>query len=330
MSTVSGLALYPCRMRHLVLVASLVACNGPSSTDSSPGDGDSDVAGDSDTDTDADSDADSDADTDADADAAMCARWNTDRDAREEGAWTGNVSSCDAGEYRSPGPETVLTQVNLMRFLADLPAVDDDAAKSAGAQECALMMKANGQLNHFPPPEWACYSDSGASTAGQSNIASAAGVYAIDMYMGDWGNPTTIGHRRWILSNSLGPIGIGSTDSTSCLWVLYGSGNAGAAWTAWPAPGPFPLEAAQLVDSTGWSIQSDGINLGSATVTVTDGSTEKPVTVVQLAGGYGSSYAISVIPSGWTAQAGHTYHVEVGNVAQAIAYDVDIVDCGAS
>jgi hypothetical protein len=248
-----------------------------------------------------------------------------------EGAWSGSVGSCDAGDIAASGRENALRLVNLYRWLCDLPAVTDDDAKNAGNQECALMMDANGDLNHYPPTTWTCYTEAGAGSAGQSNIATAPAVSAVDLYMVDPGNPTTIGHRRWILSNSLGPIGIGSTSSYSCMNVLYGSGSAGAAWTAWPPPGPVPFEAFApswtSVDQTGWTVQSDSIELSGADVTVTMDGDELPVTVTALLSGYGSSSAISFIPSGWSTAAGNTYHVSLSGISSTIEYDVEVVDC---
>ena len=147
----------------------------------------------------------------------------------------------------------------------------------------------------------------------------------------DPGNATTIGHRRWILSNSLGPIGIGGTDEASCMWTLSGTGKAGKAWMAWPAPGQIPLQAVSpkgpTVDMTGWSVQSDSINLANAQVTVTVDGAAQPVTVTQLDDNYGAKYAIRFNPTGWTTQAGKTYSVAISNIPTAISYDVQIVDC---
>jgi hypothetical protein len=83
------------------------------------------------------------------------------------------------------------------------------------------MMDANNQLNHDPPNNWTCYSRTG-TTRRNSNISSTPGVLGVDLYMVDYGNETTMGHRRWILSNTLGPVGIGSTSEMSCLLVIGG------------------------------------------------------------------------------------------------------------
>jgi hypothetical protein len=223
--------------------------------------------------------------------------------------------------------------VNLYRFIAGLPAVTTDPTRNAGTQQCALMMDAQNQLSHSPPTSWACYTSAGAMAAGSSNIASTPGVRAVDLYMVDpgAGNSTSIGHRRWILSNSLGPIGIGSTPGGSCMWTLGGSGSAGKAWTAWPPGGQVPFAAfgttQSNIDQTGWTIQSDTINLAQAQVSVTDGGVDRPVTVFQLDANYGSRYAIRFVPQGWARLAGHTYSVTVSGVTPAISYQVQVLGC---
>ena len=168
------------------------------------------------------------------------------------------------------------------------------------------------------------------TAAGQSNIATTAGVRAVGLYMNDRGNETTIGHRRWLLSNSLGPVGLGSTSGYSCLMTLGGSGKAGKAYAAWPPAGDVPLPALTVegsLDKVGWSIQSDSINLAGAKVTITDAGTDRPVTVMQLPANYGSKYAISMVPMGWSTTAGHTYEVAVTGTPTPINYAVNVVSC---
>ena len=263
----------------------------------------------------------------------VCGRWNADRADLNEGIWSGSVNTCSAGDIGAPGRTNALKLVNLYRFLVDLPPVTTDPTLDAKAQKCALMMTANGTLSHSPPSNWTCYTADGANAAGSSNLASTPGVQAVDLYMVDPGNPTTMGHRRWILSNSFGPTGLGTTNSYSCMWA-FGSGNAGKAWTAYPGPGVFPSGAVapswSSIDQTGWTLQSYSINLSGAQVTITmDGATNRPVTITHLGANYGSSYAISMVPQGWSTQAGHTYHVSVTGVNPTIAYDVEVVDCSA-
>jgi len=263
--------------------------------------------------------------------ADVCTRWKADRADLSEGTWTGDVTSCTPGDIGTTARANALRLVNLYRALAQLPAVVTDPTRDAQDQACALMMRANNMISHMPPTTWTCYTADGNTAAGSSNVSSGRAVSSVDLYMIDPGNATTIGHRRWVLSNSLGPIGIGGTDKASCMWTLNGSGKAGKTWTAWPAPGQIPLQALSpkgtTVDMTGWSVQSDSITLANAEVTVTVDGTAQPVTVTQLDANYGSKYAIRFNPMGWTTQAGKTYSVAIANIPTAINYDVQIVDC---
>jgi hypothetical protein len=262
--------------------------------------------------------------------AAVCARWTADRANLSEGTWSGATASCTAGDMTADARANALRLVNLYRWLAQLPAVVTDPAKDAMDMQCALMMRANNMISHTPPTTWLCYTADGATAAGSSNVSSGQAVSSVDLYMIDPGNDTTLGHRRWVLSNSLGPIGIGGTDRASCMWTLSGTGRAGKQWMAWPAAGIIPLQAMRSggnVDSTGWSVQSDNINLANAQVTVMMDGAAQPVTVTQLDQNYGAKYAIRFNPSGWATQAGKTYSVAVSNIPTAINYTVQIVDC---
>jgi hypothetical protein len=247
-----------------------------------------------------------------------------------ESGWTGNASTCTAGDMSATSRANALRLVNLYRWIAALPAVTTSNQYNQDDQACALMMDANQQLNHAPPATWTCYSAAGANAAANSCVSGAGAVVSVAAYLVDPGNPTTLGHRRWVLSNSLGPIGIGSTGNYSCMYT-GSTGNAGKAWIAWPAPGFFPLQAAtdswnRSIDTTGWSVESDTINMAGAAVAVTLNGANMPVTVAQLLTGYGSRYAISFIPSGWTLAVG-TYHVSITGIATPITYDVQVVSC---
>lgn len=263
----------------------------------------------------------------------LCARWTGDRADLSEGTWDGAVNGCQKGALGGAGRANTLRLINLYRWIAGLPEVAEDGGRSDKAQACALMMDANGQLSHTPPNDWKCYSADGADAAGKSNIAGSPGVLGVDLYMVDYGNDTTMGHRRWLLSNSLGPVGIGSTAEMSCLYVIGGGGDAGAPWSAWPPPGLVPYAAIHVptvpwsdVDQAGWTVQSDSINVKNASVTVTEGGVNKPVKVNALGDLFGSQYAVRFVPQGWAVEVGKTYDValSVGD----IAYSVTVVDCG--
>jgi len=263
--------------------------------------------------------------------ARVCARWNADRADMGEGTWSGAVNGCNAGDTSMVGRDNALRLINLYRWLSDLPEVAHDATRNAKAQECALMMHANNSLSHSPPMGWDCWNSDGSEAAGKSNIATTPGVRAVDLYMADPGNETTIGHRRWILNNGLGPVGLGSTDGYSCMWVIGGNGDGDRDWTAFPSDGVWPIEAMSAsfadVDDTGWTIQSQDINLEESTVSVKEDGADVPVSVEVLQRNFGSRYAIKLTPQGWQSQAGSTYEVSVTDVDTPFSYRVEMVSC---
>jgi hypothetical protein len=265
---------------------------------------------------------------------ATCTRWKADTANLDEGTWSGSVAECMAGDISVDGRDNALRMFNLVRWLGDLPAVTTEDERNQQAQACALMMTANDMLSHMPPMNWKCYSDLGAKGASTSNISGGPGVASVLSYMVDSGNETTFGHRRIVLSNELGPIGLGSAgkDGSSCMQNIGGKGNAGKAWMAWPPPGPFPMQAYRDVynrslDTTGWSIQSKNIDLSKAQVTVTSAGQARPVKVEPLTGNYGNNKAIRVVPDGWKAAAGQTYAVSVSGATAPIAYEIQLIDC---
>jgi hypothetical protein len=265
----------------------------------------------------------------------VCARWNGDRANLSEGTWSGSVATCTVGDISADGRANALRLFNLYRWLADLPAVQTEASRDAQAQACALMMDAEGELSHDPGEDWACYTEAGAQGASSSNISGGPGVSSVDAYMIDNGNETTHGHRRIVLSNQLGPIGLGSTGpgGASCMQNLRGTGTATKTWMAWPSPGIIPLQAIRRnnnssLDRTGWSVQSNTIDVTAATVTITAGGVNQPVTKSNLTGTYGGArYAIRIVPMGWTTMAGQTYTVSLAGTSTPISYTVQVVDC---
>jgi hypothetical protein len=269
----------------------------------------------------------------------VCRRWVCDRADMSEGVSTGDIASCAPGDLAPPGRPNALKLVNLYRFLTGMPAVTEDPTFDTDAQDCAIIQAANG-LSHAPATTATCYNVTGAAASDRSSICGGQAVGCIDLYMDDSSNATgpNYGHRTWILANSLGPVGFGSVGSggrtmtASCFYQVGGSGKAGVAYVGWPPAGPVPLQAftATELDKSGWSLQSDTINLNSATATVMDGTTNQPVTVSTNLGSYGAKYAMGILPNGWTSQAGHSYTVTIGGTATPISYSVQVVDCSGT
>ena len=105
-------------------------------------------------------------------------------------------------------------------------------------------------------------------------------------------------------------------------------------WTAWPPAGFYPIDWHAIswtnTDQTGWSIQSDTINLNGAQVTITQNGQKRAVKVNSLAANYGSKFAISMVPQGWTTQPNTTYQVSVKGISQPISYKIQTLDCSQS
>lgn len=271
-----------------------------------------------------------------DSAAAVCARWNADRADLTAPASTAHTSTCTAGEIDDAGHARVVRQIDLFRALAGLDPIHTDAALDAMAQSCSLMMEANEQITHTPPSSWTCWSQDGATSAARSNLATADAVHAIAMYMIDWGHPTTLGHRRWLLQRSNGPFGVGSAPGYSCLHALDTTpgDSSPAAWSAWPPPGWFPIQAKTLpfggsLDDAGWSVHAYVSSLSGAEVEVSDSSGALlEIQVNTLDPGYGNAPALRIVPVGWSMEAGETYTVAVGGISPPIIYSFEVVDCG--
>jgi hypothetical protein len=261
----------------------------------------------------------------------ICARWKSDRTNLSEGTWNGDAASCMAGDMTQDARNTAYKLHTLYRFMAGLdpvPMTDDYNKK---AQDCSLLMTANGMISHMPDMSWKCYTADAAKTAGGSSLSSGGAVSSVDGYMIDPGNPTTLGHRRWILSNELIGVGFGSSGKFSCQYQPPGRGKSTKPWIAWPPAGQIPIQAMSStwssIDQTGWSLQSDTVDFKNAQVTIMAAGMSLPVTVTQLGSGYGSTFAISMVPMGWKAAAGMTYNVNVTGASMPITYDVSVVDC---
>jgi roadblock/LC7 domain-containing protein len=262
----------------------------------------------------------------------ICTRWKADRMDLSEGTWTGSAASCDEGDLTGAGRDNAYRLHSLYRFMAGLDPVEMTDANNKLAQGCALLMTANGMLSHMPDSSWKCYTAENSKTAGSSSLSGGGSVSSVDGYMMDPGNPTTLGHRRWILSSMLAGVGFGSSGQFSCQYQPPSRPAAGGkAWTAWPPDGQIPIQAMSggfmSVDQTGWSLQSDSIDFASAQVKVTVDGMDQAVTTTQLGGGYGSLFAMRFNPMGWTTAAGKTYHVAVSGTSMPIEYDVEVVDC---
>lgn len=252
----------------------------------------------------------------------VCKQWQDAKSGTVSGGWTPGAGQCDPGTVSQPALDSALRMTNMYRFVAGLPAVSMSAALNAKSQACAVMMKANGKISHNPSPSWNCYTADGALAASKSNLSGGGdATRAVYRFMLDTGNATTMGHRRWILSNWFGPAGFGTTGQYTCMYVIGGI-KSGKQWAAWPPEGEVPVD--EVFDATGWTWQTDSFS--PAAVEVRSGGAVLPVNMSQLLPNYGSKYAISFRPAGWKTQAGKVYNVTITG-AQTVKYTVKPVTC---
>jgi len=219
--------------------------------------------------------------------------WNASQNFAANMTWSGNVASGVAGTTGSAFKDDVLRRINFYRALGGLPAdIVFDATKSAKCQEAALMFSANDAISHFPPTSWTWYTANAAEAAGNSNIALGNhGPDAVDAFMIDFGGGNeSVGHRRWLLNSRAQQMGTGdvpvSTDaggthnSANAIWVI-GNFKASPApqFVPWPNAGFIP----QSLVPARWSLSYPGATFSGATVTMTQGATSVPVTIISNA-----------------------------------------------
>ena len=185
--------------------------------------------------------------------------------------WTGNINTCDPGTITNLALNNTLDRINYFRDLVGLPSdIIFDPILNQKCQEAALIMSANGANNHFPPPNWSCYSADGASAAENSNLA--LNLHSSDAITGlieDPGiNNYHVGHRRWLLFTRANTFGTGSTDNTNATWVIdVPSFNAPFyEFVAYPSEGFFP---APLVFDR-WSFGMPDADFSNTTISMTD------------------------------------------------------------
>ncbi len=274
--------------------------------------------------------------------------------------WTGDNSSCSEGTTSLTFRDAVLLRLNYFRAMAGVPAqVTFFDTYSAKSQKAALMMSVNGDLQHYPPSTWHCYTAEGAEAAGHSNLALGVnGRDAIDLYIHDPGNDNGFaGHRRWIFypqTQNMGtgdvPVNTGNAPANS-LWVIdanFGGPRPSTReeFVAWPPPGYVPYQ----VVYPRWSFSYPGADFSSATVIMMQRGLNVPVTLGPVSDGYGDNtlvwapqginFANKIIDSGswpvlveaWPVPVRDTkYQVTINNVmiagtSRSFTYSVTIFD----
>ena len=264
--------------------------------------------------------------------------------------WSGGVANCQAGSTGLDYKEVTRQQINFFRAMAGVPAsVSIDSGFSAKGQQAALMFSANGQLDHFPPSTWRCYTANGAEAAGKSNLALGnAGPNAVKGYMDDSGtNNAFVGHRRWVLYPQTQLMGTGDvTDApnggydANALWVQDGNYFSVRPpvrddFVAWPPTGYIPYD---LVPAR-WSFSYPNADFSAASVSVTRDGQILPAQLETVANGYGENTLVWVVDNRTTSassvlprpSADTPYHVvisgaRIGGQARNFDYTVIVFD----
>ena len=218
--------------------------------------------------------------------------------------WTGDIVNGISGTNLPAFDEAILRRINYYRAMAGIPAaVVPDAVYAAKAQQAALMMSANRQLNHTPPATWTFYTAEGAEAAKNSNLAlGTTGPASIDGLMFDTGaNNPAAGHRRWFLYPQTKRMGTGNVaasqgfPASDATWVIdsnYGTSRPVTRdnLVAWPPPGfvPYSLVPAR------WSCSLGDASFAAATVSMTQDGVPVSTRIESRQNGFGENSVVWV------------------------------------
>ena len=232
--------------------------------------------------------------------------------------------------------------VNYYRAMAGLPGtVVLDGALDSAYQESALMMSANGALNHYPPSTWFCYTSAGAAAAANSNITLFdAGPEANVLYVDDAGmGNDAVGPRRWVLSplqttatGSVISFGITASNVKVVGTGAWGSRPATPEFVSWPPPGFVPYQILPS-GSERWSMSISGADFSAATVSVTKAGVAVPISLLPIDPNYGDHtlvWRVSGISYGAPPN-DESYdvsvsNVRIGTVTRMFMYTVTVID----
>lgn len=129
-------------------------------------------------------------------------------------------AACRTGILHEGQKQRVLSTVNTIRALHGLAPVQYEDSEQDAVMQTALLMAANGRIDHAPPPQWRCWTAVAAKTAGASLLSGGVRAPNIAFHTPEqdilaWLTDTEarsvagIGHRRWLLDPFLKRIAYG-------------------------------------------------------------------------------------------------------------------------
>lgn len=274
-----------------------------------------------------------------------------------------DVPNCRTGTLKQAVRDDVLTRLNAIRALHNLPAVTYASADDEQTMQSSLMMAANAQLDHTPPNTWRCWTQTGYDGSSSSNLyggtVSPYLVYSTeDDFLAGWLTEVNnliadnVGHRRWMLDPFLGKIAYGRvaqvlsdgrrTDA-STLKVFSFTGGAGMTgsipdYVAYPQ-GDYPARYFDTRALLSFSVVASKSTRGGANAAVD--FSKATITVVNAAGtsltvsgmshdnmGYGVANNLQWKVAGLTANTAYTVTIAgvvVGGAAKTYSYPFRIV-----
>lgn len=261
-------------------------------------------------------------------------------------------AACRAGTLKQSAKDAFLTALNTIRARHALPAVSYSTVEDAAQQDSSLMMAVNQALSHTPPTNWQCYTTTGATAAGASNLIGGWGtglpLESEDALLAGWlreGGSASLGHRRWILSPFLGKTSYGRVSVTLANGRRATAGSmrvfnfSGGVATPASVPGyvgfpqgDYPTRYFALTDYLSFSVVPNGSNNGAdrnvdftaATVTVRSASASLPVTdVTRDNDGYGIANNIQWRVTGLAANTSYTVTIAGVRGAPQSSYSYD-------
>lgn len=182
---------------------------------------------------------------------------------------TPNVKSFNAGSLSDAAQRDALNVLNFLRRIAGLDAIALNPLYSLRAQNGALLLAANDQLDHNAPQpagmDDAQYESAHMGTS-LGNIVKFNWmkndilIDAVRYFARDDGesNLSVLGHRRWLLNPAMAQTGFGLANAESGMSyaVMYAVDmeNTDADWeyVAWPAAEAFPVE--MMRSNLAWSL----------------------------------------------------------------------------
>lgn len=232
--------------------------------------------------------------------------------------WTGSASDCRAGSASDTYDTATIESINWFRRMSGLDVVVEDSSASREAQHTALMMHAQNNLSHYPTSSWRCHTETGASTAAESNLT--LGVVGPAGVIGQIEDPgagnESLGHRRWLLFPELESVGVANTTRASVVRVLgeFGDRESESNWVSWPPPGFVPDET--VFDR--WSLSYAGassVDFSNTRVTVRENGRAVSSRLLPLSPGFGDpTLAWEVTGINPEAPGDVVYSVDVSNI----------------